>query len=118
MYAELAFMVLVANARAMLSAAQVPKEERYKLWGGTVVTATALDNLIPVTWNGETKTRYEHAGHNIPTFVKHKRTFGGAKIVRKMKDRKVSDRGITMMFVGYAQEHAGNCYRMYNPVTS
>jgi hypothetical protein len=23
-----------------------------------------------------------------------------------------------MMFVGYADEHAGNCYRMYNPVTS
>ncbi len=29
-----------------------------------------------------------------------------------------SDRGITMLFVGYADEHAGNCYRMYNPVTS
>ncbi len=23
-----------------------------------------------------------------------------------------------MVFVGYADEHAGNCYRMYNPVTS
>jgi hypothetical protein len=23
-----------------------------------------------------------------------------------------------MLFVGYADEHAGNCYRMYNPVTS
>jgi hypothetical protein len=42
-------MVLVAKARAMLSAAQVPKDERYKLWGETVMTATALDNLIPVT---------------------------------------------------------------------
>jgi hypothetical protein len=34
------------------------------------------------------------------------------------KDGKVGDRGITMMFVGYADGHAGNCYRMYNPVTS
>jgi hypothetical protein len=34
-----------------------------------------------------------------------------------MKDRKVGDREITMMFVEYAQEHAENCYRMYNPVT-
>jgi hypothetical protein len=50
------------------------------------VTATALDNLIPVTWNGEIKTRYEHAGHNNPTFVKHLRTFSEAEIVRKMKD--------------------------------
>ena len=23
-----------------------------------------------------------------------------------------------MEFVGYADEHAGNCYRMHNPVTS
>jgi hypothetical protein len=33
LYAGLAFMVLVAKTRAMLGAAQVPKEERYKLWG-------------------------------------------------------------------------------------
>jgi hypothetical protein len=35
-----------------------------------------------------------------------------------MKDGKVGNRGITMMFVGYSSAHAGNCYRMYNPVTS
>jgi hypothetical protein len=61
-YAELAFMVLAAKARALLSAAQVPKDERHKLWGETGMTATALDNPIPMTWNEETKTRYEHAG--------------------------------------------------------
>jgi hypothetical protein len=48
-HAELAFTVLAAKARAMLSAAQAPKDEHHKLWGETVVTATALDNLIPVT---------------------------------------------------------------------
>jgi hypothetical protein len=35
-----------------------------------------------------------------------------------MKDGKVGNRGITMMFVGYSSAHTGNCYRMYNPVTS
>jgi hypothetical protein len=82
------------------------------------MTVTALDNLIPVTWNGITKTRYEHAGFKIPKFVKYLRTFGEAGIVKNGKDGKVGDRGITMPFVGYADEHAGNCYRMYNPVTS
>jgi hypothetical protein len=48
-YAELAFRVLAAKARAMLSAAQVPKDEHKKMWGETVMTATGLDNLIPVT---------------------------------------------------------------------
>jgi hypothetical protein len=107
-------MVLEAKARAMLSAAQVPKDEHHKLWGETVMTVTALDNLIPVTWNEETKTRYEHAGYNIPKFVKHLSTFGKAGTVKNMKGGKVGNRGINMMFVGYSSAHAGNCYRMYN----
>jgi hypothetical protein len=52
-------------------------------------TVTALDNLIPVMWNGETKTQYEHAGHEISKFVKYLRTFGEAGIVKNMKDGKV-----------------------------
>ncbi len=81
-------------------------------------TVTALDNLIPVTWNEITNTRYEHAGFEIPKFVKYLSTFSEAKIVKNRKDGKVGNRGITMLCVGYADEHAGNCYRMYNPVTS
>jgi hypothetical protein len=50
--------------------------------------------------------------------VKYLRTFGKAGIVKNGKDGKVGDRGIIMLFVGYADEHTGNCYRMYNPVTS
>ncbi len=87
------------------------------MWGEAAKKSTALNNLIAVTINGETKTRYEHAGLQIPLFVKHLRTFGEAGIVKNMKVRKVGDRGITMMFVGYTEEHTENCYRMYNPVT-
>jgi hypothetical protein len=76
------------------------------------MTATALDNLIPVTWKGETKTRYEHAGYDIPKFAKHQWTFGKSGIVKNMKDGKVGNRGITMMFAGYSSAHVGNCYRM------
>ena len=71
-------------------------------------TVTALDNLIPVTWNVITTTRYEHAGFEIPKFVKYLRTFGEAEIVKNGKDGKVGDRGITMVFVRYADEHAGS----------
>jgi hypothetical protein len=73
--------------------------------------------VIAVTINGVTKTRYKHARLPIPPFVKHLRTLGEAGIIKNMKDGKVGDRGITMMFVGCAEEHAGNCYRMYNSVT-
>ena len=44
------------------------------------------------------------------------RTFGKAGTVRTGKDGKVGDRGVTMMFVGYADNHEGNCYRMFNPL--
>ncbi len=73
------------------------------------MTATALDNLIPVTWKEETKTKYEHAGYNILNFVKHLRTFGKVGIVKNMKDGKVGDRWTTMMIVGYSSACAGNC---------
>ena len=116
--AENAFTAIALKTRAVMNVAQIPKSERFKLWGEAATTVTALDNLIPVTWNGINKTRYEHAGFEIPKFVKYLRTFGEAGIVKNGKDGKVGDRRIAMVFVGYADEHTGNCYRMYNPVTS
>jgi hypothetical protein len=118
-FAELTFTVIASKMRAVMNAAQIPKSKRFKLWSEAVMTVTSLDNLIPVTWNGITKTRYEHAGFKIPKFVKYlRRTFGEAGIVKNGKDGKVGDRGITMVFVGYTDELAGNCYRMCNLVTS
>jgi hypothetical protein len=81
-YVELAFLVIALKTRAMMNAAQTPKSERFKLWSEAATTVTALDNLIPVTWNGITKTRYEHAGFKIPKFVKYLRTFSEAGIVK------------------------------------
>ncbi len=117
-YAESAFTMIVAKTRAVMNAAQIPKNKYFKLLGEMVKTVTALDNLIPVTWNGVSKTQYEHAGHEIPKFVKYLRTFREARIVKNMKDGKVGNTGKTMMFMGYTTEHARNCYRMYNPITS
>jgi hypothetical protein len=68
--AENAFTAIALKTRAVMNAAQIPKCERFKLWGEAATTVTALDNLIPVTWNGITKTQYEHAGFGIPKFVK------------------------------------------------
>ena len=56
-YAELAFTVIAAKTRAVMNAAQIPKSKRFKMWSEAATTVTALDNLIPVTFNGETKTR-------------------------------------------------------------
>ncbi len=116
--AEMAFTVIAAQARSMLIAALVPDLQRFKLWPEVVMTATFLNILVPVIMNGERKTRWEHAGHKLPAWVKNLQTFGEAGTVGEKKKGKVLDRGVTMMFVGYDDYHSGNCYRMYNPVTS
>ncbi len=97
-----------------MKASQIPKSKRFKLWSEAAKTETALDNLIPVMWKEETKTGYEHAGHKISNFIKYLRKFGEAGTVMDKKDGKVGDRGITMLFVGYADGLAGFCYGMYN----
>jgi hypothetical protein len=35
------------------------------------MTATFLNNLVPVILNGESKARWEHAGHKLPVWVKN-----------------------------------------------
>jgi hypothetical protein len=75
-----------------MNAAQIPKSKHFKLWIEAGTTVTALDNLIPVMWKGETMTRYEHPGHKILKFVKYLRTVGEAGIVKDKKDGKVDDR--------------------------
>ncbi len=55
-YAELVFTVIAAKTRAVMNAAQIPKSKQFKMWSKAAMTVTALDNLIPVMWKGETKT--------------------------------------------------------------
>ena len=63
---ENAFTAIALKTRAVMNAAQIPKSEHFKLWDEAATTVTALDNLVPVTWNGTTKTQYKHAGFENP----------------------------------------------------
>jgi hypothetical protein len=38
-------------------------------------------------------------------------------IIKTGKDRNIGDRGVMGMFVGYASNHEGDCYRMWNSNT-
>ena len=38
-------------------------------------------------------------------------------MVKRGKNGKVGDRGVPMMFVGYADDHSHDCMRMFNPAT-
>ena len=89
----------------------VPEEYKHIVGQKAFETATKLDALVPVTINGETKTRAEHFEGKLPNFVKHMKKWGLAGTV-KNKDQstpKMGNRGITCMFVGYATNHSGDC---------
>lgn len=89
------------------------------MWPEAAKTATHLNNLMPVTIDDVTKTHWEWAGYDIPEeWTKNLCTFGKAGVVKEGKQGKVLDRGITMMFVGYSENHAEMVFRMYHPETS
>ena len=118
LHAETLFMIFVAQARCTMIAGQILNTEQFKLWPEAVKTATHLNNLMPATFGGVTQTHWEHAGYKVPKWTKTLQTFEEAGIVKDSKKGKVLNRGLTMMFVGYSEDHAENVFQMFNPETS
>ena len=96
-------------------AANVPLVKRYKLYREALGTATKLDGLTVINIDGKTGTRYELWGVQNPKFPKHLRVWGEVGVVKlkTIGTPKLANRGQVCMFVGYAVNHAGDCYRMY-----
>jgi hypothetical protein len=105
-----------------MSAATFPMKIRYKVWIKALQHATDLDGL-PVVFtkiDGNTATRYEHWNGKIPKWVNYMRTWGeyGTVKVKTGTTPKIADRGIQCMFVGYSEDHDGDCYEMWYPQTN
>ena len=114
---EVGFSTIASRGRAMMNQANIPRVLRYALFPSVTIMATKLDWLTVIDLEGVAKTRIEHFQGKLPAFAKHLRTWGEAGTVKMGKDGKVGDRGATMMFIGYANDHTGNVYQMYYPVT-
>lgn len=117
--AEVAIATIANRGRAMMHDANLGEKERYLLYDKAFGTATKLDGLVPVTINGVTQSRYMHWYGQNPTFSLHLRTWGEAGTVKIKTDTtpKVNDKGVHCMFVGYADDHAGDVYEMWDPKT-
>ena len=79
-----------------------------------------LDGLTVIEINGKRASRYERWCGNLPKFAKHLRVFFEAGTVkyRKKGQPKIEDKGaVKCIFVGYALNHDGDCYRMCDPAT-
>ena len=116
---EKGFETLVNRGRAMLVAANIPENRRYMFAKEAFKTANRLDDLCVVEYKGETKSRVEHWNEKKPRYAKNLIPWGWAGVVKKpvKHQAKLKNKGKIMMMVGYAENHSGDCYRMYDPST-
>ncbi len=109
---EVKFIYLASKARGAMHAAEVPGNRRFEFFPEVIMTLTKLDWLKLITVKKVKKNRIEHYSLPLPNFTRYLRTWGEAGTIKTGKDGKIGDQGVTGMFVGYASNHEGNCYRM------
>ena len=109
--AERKIAVLFERARVALNAAQLPKKLHHKLWAEVATTVTDTENLLVSSTTGESPYTAFH-GKDMPAADKLRQfgEIGIVKIGKKLKG-KLTDRGVPMMYLGRAQDHAGDTYR-------
>ena len=115
---ERAFAATYGRMRAMMHEAGIHGDERKKYWVEAAATATKVGNLL--VNDRKSKCAHEKVYGTMPKFARHLRTFGEHGVMTKASGKiqnKLEDRGIKVRFVGYARNHAGNVYRMMDPVT-
>ena len=117
---EQGFKTLYGRAKSAFYAASVPMAVRYLIFPEWIKIVTAYDNLCVTKLNGIERSRYEHMYGSQPAWTKNMKILGEAGTVALIEERggKLNDKGVTCMFVGYATNHAGDCYKMWNENTN
>jgi hypothetical protein len=114
---ERKFVTLRDRAQAMMLGAKLDDAYQAKLWAEAVFTATKLHNAVPnratagkspdELWYGET-----------PKLLDHLIQWGRIGYVKNRgKTKKLDAKSTKMVCMGYADDHAGDVYRMYNTDT-
>ena len=107
---------LMGRSRAMMITAGFSQQDKRKFWCEVIPTATKLDNIM--VRRDRTKPPYTLFYNNEATYMKFLRSFGEMAVIaisdRKKMRSKLDTRGRTGIFVGYADDHAGNVYRFIN----
>jgi hypothetical protein len=118
--AELAHASIASKGRALMAAADILKQIRYKIWVKPFQHATDLDGLVTTESQGKVASRYERWCGQLPKRVKHLRIWGesGTVKIKTSTTPKIADRGIQCMFVGYSKDRDGDCQDMWYPKTN
>ena len=107
---------LMGRSRVVMIQAGFSQQDKREFWCEVISTATKLDNLM--VRKERTKPPHTLFDNEGARYVKYKRTFGEMAVIaisngKKMRS-KLDTRGRTGIFVGYADDHAGNVYRFIN----
>ena len=107
---------LMGRSRAMMIEAGFSQQDKRKFWYEVISTATKLDNIM--VRKERTKPPYTLFYNEEPKYKNYLRSFGEMAVIaisdgKKMRS-KLDTRGRTGIFVGYADDHAGNVYRFIN----
>jgi hypothetical protein len=109
---EKSFATLWGRVRAMLNCSGVPQEMRDKLWAECASTATLLSNVMS---RKDGKSPHEAFHGKEAGYSRNLRIFGevGIKLTKLygLPD-KLSNKGNHCLFLGYAEDHPKDTYRV------
>ena len=113
---ERKILTLMGRSRAMMIEAGFSQQDKRKFWCEVISTATKLDNIM--VRKEQTKPPYTLFYNEEAKYKQYLRSFGEMAVIaisdgKKMRS-KLDTRGRTGIFVGYADDHAGNVYRFIN----
>ena len=106
----------MGRSRAMMITAGFSQQDKRKFWCEVISTAAKLDNIM--VRKETTKPPYTLFYNDEPKYMKFLRSSVEMAVIaisdgKKMRS-KLDTRGRTGIFVGYADDHAGNVYRFIN----
>ena len=104
---------LMGRSRAMMLTTGFSQQDKSKFWCEVISTATKLDNIM--VRKERTKPPFTLFYNDEPKYRKFliKMAVIAISDGKKMRSKLVT-RGRTGIFVGYADDHAGNVYRFIN----
>ena len=111
---ERKFATVFARARANFEAAKLSRELRNKLWAEACSTAIDIENLIVSAKHNNPSYR-EFFKRDLPCAEEMKQfgEMGVLKTTKKIRG-KLENRGIPVMYLGRARNHAGDTHRFLN----
>ena len=116
---ERLFQTLFGRIRSCFNGARMTKKMKLKLWAECASYVTDCHNIITSDENCEPPHLAFYG--EMPRYSKHLRRFGEVAVVTKFGSNKIkgklADRSFKCLFMGYAKNHAGDVYRMLDPLT-